>query len=132
MCSKLCGKMSKNMLLLEKTEKYIKEKISIEYIIKKLNEVDKLKFSVFNKDQLVLFNTIPNPNFNEIFSEYDDSTNKMNYIDQLWRKFEFYQPNVNEEASSYKNISSQMEQNVMDANILNLINRVNFNSNSDV
>lgn len=124
-CGILCRKKSKNIILLEKVEEYLKEKISIEFVLKKLNEVDKIKFSIFNNEQLYLFNTIPNPNFNEIFSESENS-NSINNVDKLWRIFEFYQPNVNEEYNSYKKIKEKDEPNFMDINILKLIKNIKF------
>lgn len=115
------------MMFVQKAEDYIKEKISIENILKKLNEVDKIKFSLFNKEQLNLFNTIPNPNFNEIFSQnqnQNEEYNSMSQIDQLWRKYEFYIPNGNEENDSFKKIFEKSEKSKIDENIIELVERV--------
>lgn len=111
------------MILLQKAEEYIKEKISIENILKKLNEVDKIKFSIFNKDQLNIFNTIPNPNFNEIFSQNKIDPNYMNEIDHLWRKYEFYQSNEKEESESFNKICENYIKTNIDVNILNLVEK---------
>lgn len=111
------------MLLIKKAEDYIKEKISIENILKKLNEVDKIKFSIFNTDQLNIFNSINNPNFNEIFSPDKENSCDMNLLDQLWRKYEFYQMNEKEEIESYKKINENLNKNNFDENILKLVQR---------
>lgn len=100
LCLRFCRKKSYTILLLDKAEKYVKEKISIEFILKKLNEIDKLKFCLLNKEELYCFQAIPSPNFNEIFSENNTSTN-LSYIDELYRKFEFYIPNKIREKECY-------------------------------
>lgn len=39
----------------------VKEKLDIAYILKKLYELEKLKFILLNEDQLSLFNYLPKP-----------------------------------------------------------------------
>ena len=99
LCDRFCFKKSHSIKLISKAAKYIDEKISIEFILKKLNEIDKIKFVIFDKDQLNLFHILPNPNFNEIFGEHKHGN--LRELDNLWRVFEFYQPNEEAENKSY-------------------------------
>lgn len=101
LCDRFCFRKSHSVKLISKAAKYIDEKISIEFILKKLNEIDKIKFVIFDKDQLNLFHILPNPNFNEIFGDHKKSLKE---IDNLWRVYEFYQPNEAAENKSYNEI----------------------------
>lgn len=101
LCDRFCFRKSHSIKLISKAAKYIDEKISIEFILKKLNEIDKIKFVIFDKDQLNLFHILPNPNFNEIFGDHKKSLKE---IDNLWRVYEFYQPNEAAENKSYNEI----------------------------
>lgn len=113
LCDRFCFRKSRNINLLSKAAKYIDEKISIEFILKKLNEIDKMKFVLFDRDELNLFNILPNPNFEEIFN-YDhnnsNQTENLREIDNLWRLYEFYQPNEIEENESYNKIIMKSKQ----------------------
>ena len=95
LCDRICQRKSRRIELLDKAESYINEKISIEFLLKKLNEIDKLKFSLLDSTQLQVFHIIPNPNFNEIFSL--NNSKIISLIDNLWSKYEFYQRNDKEE-----------------------------------
>ena len=101
---RFCRKKSSRVKLMDKAETYIKEKISIEHILKKLIEIDKLKFSIFDNEQLKVFHCIPNPNFNEIFNENKDEG--LNSLDYLWRKYEFYKRDIEEEKKSIMGIKN--------------------------
>jgi hypothetical protein len=65
--------------VLEKFDIYIRKKTSLEYLIKKLFEIDKLKFLLLREEELPLFKLLDNP---QIFSS---ST----YLDKLWKEYEF-------------------------------------------
>lgn len=84
---------------------YIKRKISVEEIIRKMLEIDKLKFSLMTKEQINNLNGLTGPN---LFSDFIDNNNissinkntkrkinkkntdifKIN-IDELWSNYEF-------------------------------------------
>lgn len=121
-CDRLCRKKSKRILLLSKSKNYINEKISIEYILKKLNELDKIKFIIFNEDQLNLLNVVPNPNFNDIFDKIkDENSESLSKIDRLWRKYDFYLYNFKEERESYEKLKVDTE-NEINNKIISMVN----------
>ena len=68
-------KKSKKQRLLEKAESVFQKEMDIVYILSKIHEIEKLKLVIFNEDQLVLFNHLPNP---MIFFEKDDE--KKDYL----------------------------------------------------
>jgi hypothetical protein len=91
-------------------------------MLKKLNEIDKMKFLLFDKDQLTIFHSIANPNFNEIFCE-KALKQQLTEIDKLWRKYEFYQPNPFEEAQCYRHLRNSEEMNMISKQLLKLVNK---------
>lgn len=76
----LCPKfLKKSKKFYSKVEDYLNKKSSIEYIIKKLNEVDKLKFVLFSKEELGFFNLLKNP------SLFPENSNDKN-VELYWKK----------------------------------------------
>ena len=58
---------------------YIKKKISIEEIIRKLMEIDKIKYIIFENDQLDYFNKMHGPNiFFDLNKNFVKHENKIN------------------------------------------------------
>jgi hypothetical protein len=55
---------SKKLKILILFQKYIYKKLSVENIIKKINEIDKLQFVLFNHEELQAFKIIPEPSLN--------------------------------------------------------------------
>jgi hypothetical protein len=53
-----------NSKILYTVEKYLKKKSSIEYIIRKMNEIDKMKFILFTEEEMLLFKMIQDPVLN--------------------------------------------------------------------
>jgi len=69
LCKKVFQKNSFESNIYLKTEDYLKQKTSLEEILRKNYEVDKLKFILFDEEMLNLFSCIPNPNFVKIITE---------------------------------------------------------------
>jgi hypothetical protein len=55
LCPLICLEKKQNRQKLEKYEKLLRSKLSIEYLIKNLNDIEKFKEVVFNKDQKKIF-----------------------------------------------------------------------------
>jgi hypothetical protein len=115
----LCFKGIRNSIglkLLDKTDAYVRKKLSVEAIIQKLNEVDKIKFACFSPEELHLMKLIQNPSIEQI-----GSTNK-SYIQQLWKKFEFDSEISQEELEKLKkSFSSDKELSKNIENIIRLL-----------
>jgi hypothetical protein len=93
-------KTSKNVKLLKKAEKYVNMKLSIEFILKKMIEVEKLKFVIFDTDQLNLMDAIKNPNFYQIFlGKVDEDC--LSFSNMLWKTYDFYIPDYEKEKISF-------------------------------
>jgi hypothetical protein len=73
------SKRSKEIELLENMEIYLHKKISIEHLIRKMSEIDKLKFLLLKEDEITLFHVL------DSFKIYPNN----NYIQKLWMKYEF-------------------------------------------
>jgi hypothetical protein len=83
LCVKILRKKETYLSTLEKVEMYVKKKSSLEYMIKKFNEIDKLKFMLLKNEELEIFNLIQNPHLKTLSGE------TKNLIQSLWKKFEF-------------------------------------------
>lgn len=81
-CNKIFNKNYSESNFYVKVESYLKKKTSIEEIIKKIYEVDKLKFVLFSEEILNIFSCIPNPNFVNVNTKSsvnnDDDNNNFN------------------------------------------------------
>lgn len=78
-CTSNFLKENKNLKLFSYLEDYINSKISINYMIFKLNEIEKLKSVLFSDEEFTAFKFIPNPNISIIRALIDlsnKSTNK--------------------------------------------------------
>lgn len=60
LCSLVCPTITQN-LVYKKALKNISEYIGIENIIKRLQDIDKLKLILFNKEQRIFFEQLPKP-----------------------------------------------------------------------
>jgi hypothetical protein len=60
---------------------YLYKKLSIEYILEKLIEIEKMQYLTLNENELTYFKMLKNP---QIFSEEDSS------LEHLYKRFEFY------------------------------------------
>jgi hypothetical protein len=67
--------------LLNNVQNYIQKKSSIEYIIHKMNDIDKMKFVLFSEPEICILNQLEKPSL--IYSDIYTSMNS------LWSKFEF-------------------------------------------
>ena len=88
-----CISKTKNFDIIDLTIKYIKKKMSIDEIIKKLIEVDKIKFLLMKKDSLKNLYTLDGPN---IFFQQNQLNNKSKISDlyllklsNFWKECEF-------------------------------------------
>lgn len=117
LCKKLFNKNSIESRGYLKIENYLKKKISLEEIIKKLFEVDKLKFTLFDEDLLNMFSCIPNPNFNK----------KENLLDL--KNDNFTNLNINNNLIKIENIDLRRTSNHNFANNISNANRSNINQN---
>lgn len=83
-------------------DNYIRKKISIEEIVKKLYDVDKLKFVLLDEHFYYIYNRIPNRNYFKIFNEEDKNSNENSdqnkeiKILDLWKNYEFFNPQIEE------------------------------------
>lgn len=78
-CPKFLNK-SESAKVLTRIEKYVNKNISIENIINKLHEIEKIKFLLMDDHALLLFKYVPNPN---LITEEEVTDNK---IQDLWNK----------------------------------------------
>jgi hypothetical protein len=101
LCDRFLFKKSKNVKLLKKAEFYVDMKLSIEFILKKLIEIDKLKFVLFDTNQLNLVDSIKNPNFHQIFYGPKILDDSYTLTDKLWKTYDFYVPDYSKEKESY-------------------------------
>lgn len=76
--------LTKSKLLTSRVEKYVNKKMSVEYLVRKMDEIDKLKFVLFSDDELTVFKFIQNPNL------IPDKEAKSK-IEDLWIKTEFHE-----------------------------------------
>lgn len=119
MCKKFFKRNSAESNLYSKVENYLKKKISLEEIIKKIYEVDKLKFTLFNEDLLNMFSCIPNPSFisNDKFAEALND----NFYANL---------NVNNKLIKIENTELIKFANLKNFNFLKNVNNLNSNYNN--
>lgn len=75
LCNKYTNPRSKTFKIIDLVEKYVSRKNSIEYIINKLNEIDKLKVILFDEVELSAFKFIKNSYISE------DKSKKINIVD---------------------------------------------------
>jgi hypothetical protein len=68
--------------MITKFDDYLHKKLSVENLLEKLLEVDKIQYLFLNENELYYFKMIPN---SQIFLN-DDS-----YIQKLYKQFEFFQ-----------------------------------------
>jgi hypothetical protein len=71
--------MNREIQILYKMENYLFKKISVEHMIRKMNDIDKLKFVFFKEEEIVLFDLLDN------YKVQNTNT----YIQNLWIKYEF-------------------------------------------
>jgi hypothetical protein len=89
-------------------EEYLHKKLSIEYVLEKLLEIEKIQFLLLNENELHFFKKLLNP---QVLSKEET------YIQNLYNKFEFYdrrnqntlilEPNK----PSYENLLKMMNSN---------------------
>jgi hypothetical protein len=83
----LCCKQNLTSKILTKTSKLVNEKISINHIIAKLIDYEKLKFVLFSEEELKMFNNVPNL---EIFYNNSKVPGEKTIFDNL--KFSNFEP----------------------------------------
>lgn len=106
-----CADISRNISYFFKNQKtltmdlgisYIKKKVSIEEMIRKMLEIDKLKFFILNREQINSFNSLTGPN---PFSDIDENQgiNKIKKKKKLCKKnSDIFRYNVDELWSNYE------------------------------
>jgi hypothetical protein len=92
---------SKHLKILKKVELYLKKKFSVEFIVQKLNEIDKIKFVCFTPFEMNLMRMIQNPAI-----EHNEEVD-MNLIQNLWKKYEFEAEIIKEDYDELKNYSKE-------------------------
>jgi hypothetical protein len=107
---------TKERKYLKWAEKYINAKISVESIILKMQEIDKIKFLLLDEDQFNLFNVIENQ-----LCSYDSTINSN--IHKCWkRQEESEKDKFTKAVLSFKILNQRNFQNLLDVNIKNLLN----------
>jgi len=107
----------------------IQQKLDIRYVIKSLNELEKLKLLLFDKDQYVLFEHIPKPILIEkgtLFGFADNSKNTeekflMTNGSTFWAKTnnrEKYEKDFNE---ALEKVRMKKEPNVIDQRLIEVM-----------
>jgi hypothetical protein len=74
-------KKDKRMQMIKKFQVYLYKKLSVEYILEKLLEIEKMQYLTLNEDELKYFKLLKNP---QIFSEQETA------LENLYKRFEFY------------------------------------------
>jgi hypothetical protein len=77
-------KETKNIKNVNLFENYLTKKLSVENLVSKLLEIDKLQFSLLNKEELHIFKMINNPHILERHHENES-------LKHLFKQFEFYE-----------------------------------------
>jgi hypothetical protein len=73
-----------NLQMIKKIEEYVKKKLSVETMIPKFNEIDKLKFTLLSPIELEMIDLI---NYREI--TLPNVQQRKTKIQKLWDKYEF-------------------------------------------
>jgi hypothetical protein len=82
---------------------YLHKKLSIEYVLEKLLEIDKIQYLCFSENELNYFKLIPN---SQIFSNSDS------YLQRLYNKFEFFNKRNRDIDINDQNKSSLISDNI--------------------
>ena len=137
--NKIFCKHSNNSFYYFKAVNYLKKKLSIEELIKKIYDIDKLKFMLLDYDTLNIFELIQTPNLlfvenaknkekNYSKSQSEDISlkfnGKTNKIFHLWNKFEFYTQFEKEQKESYLKLFENENRN--NKNLSDLFNIDNY------
>jgi hypothetical protein len=98
---------SKNMNLLKAASSKLNKHSSINYILRKLIEFDKVKLILFNEKELEIFNMLDNPSLGE--GKCEDK-----YIQTLWQKLDVLEDKKRAEKNiTQKDVNNKDEGNYM-------------------
>ena len=99
-CLKRCIKKKEKKEFLEKCKEVIKSKLSIEFIIEKFCELDKLKRTLLSEDQLDIFKKMPKLSLEEHIESIEQANN--------WKIHSLLSPR--------KTLKKPIENNIMNEN----------------
>lgn len=114
-CSSALLRRNKNLKILDKVNTYLNKKISLCYLVNKLNEVDMMKYIIFNEDELTAFKFMKKFDV-DIFSNNENIKLKKS----VWGPTGFSEDINDQDMNKFINISKKINLSTYEAKILSL------------